>query len=55
VREHYGDLLDGIVADEELDGPLPALRTATLMGDETQRKALAERVVEFAGKLRGGG
>ena len=55
VREHYGDLLDGIVADEELDGPLPALRTATLMGDAAQRTRLAREVVEFAGKLRAGG
>ncbi len=52
VREHYGDLLDGIVADEELDGPLPALRTATRMDDAGVRRRLAEQVVEFAGKLR---
>jgi LPPG:FO 2-phospho-L-lactate transferase len=52
VREHYGDLLDGIVADEELDDRLPALRTATLMDDAARRTRLAEQVVEFAGKLR---
>jgi LPPG:FO 2-phospho-L-lactate transferase len=55
VREHYGDLLDGIVADEQLEGPLPALRTATLMDDAERRTRLAEEVVEFAGRLRGDG
>jgi LPPG:FO 2-phospho-L-lactate transferase len=53
VREHYGALLDGIVADEELDGPLPALRTPTLMGGSEQRERLAREVVAFAEKLRG--
>jgi LPPG:FO 2-phospho-L-lactate transferase len=53
VREHYGALLDGIVADEELDGPLPALRTPTLMGGSEQRARLAREVVAFAEKLRG--
>jgi LPPG:FO 2-phospho-L-lactate transferase len=51
VREHYGALLDGIVADEDLDGPLPALRTATLMDGPEQRAELARAVVEFAEKL----
>lgn len=55
VREHYGELLDGIVADEELDGPLPSLRTATLMSDAAERLRLAREVVEFAGNLRAGG
>jgi LPPG:FO 2-phospho-L-lactate transferase len=53
VREHYGSLLDGIVADEELDGALPALRTPTLMGSPEQRARLAREVIGFAGKVRG--
>jgi LPPG:FO 2-phospho-L-lactate transferase len=52
VREHYGALLDGIVADEELGGPLPVLRTATRMDDAGQRTRLAREVIEFAGRLR---
>jgi LPPG:FO 2-phospho-L-lactate transferase len=51
VREHYGALLDGIVADERLDGPLPALVTGTRMDDEAGRRALARAVVDFASTL----
>ncbi len=54
VRAHYGALLDGIVADEELDGPLPALRTPTLMGGSEERERLAREVLGFAEKLRDG-
>ncbi len=53
VGEHYGSLLDGIVADEELDGALPALRTPTLMDGPEQRARLAGEVIAFAEKLRG--
>jgi LPPG:FO 2-phospho-L-lactate transferase len=52
VRAHYGALLDGIVADEELNGPLPALSTTTLMGSRAERERLAHEVLAFAGKLR---
>jgi LPPG:FO 2-phospho-L-lactate transferase len=52
VREHYGRLLDGIVADEALDGPLPALVTGTRMDDEAGRRALARATVDFAATLR---
>jgi LPPG:FO 2-phospho-L-lactate transferase len=51
VREYYGELLDGIVADEELDGAVSALRTPTLMNGPEQRARLAEQVVGFAAKL----
>jgi len=51
VRDHYGALLDGIVADEELDGALAALQTATLMDGPEQRVRLAREVVGFAAKL----
>jgi len=48
VREQYGDLLDGIVADEPIEGPLPALVTGTRMDDAAGREALARAAVEFA-------
>ncbi len=51
VREHYGALLDGIVADEELEGPLPSLLTATRMDGPAERRALAEATVTFARSL----
>jgi len=55
VREHYGALLDGIVADEQPGAEdLPALRTQTLMGTAEQRTALAREVIAFAEKLRDG-
>ncbi len=50
VREHYGELLDGIVADEPLEG-LPALETDTRMAGEGDRRRLAGEVVSFAGRL----
>ncbi len=52
VREHYGDLLDGIVADEPLEG-LPALETDIRMSDEGARRRLAGEVVAFGRTLRG--
>ncbi len=52
VREYYGELLDGMVADETLEG-LPALRTETRMGDAQERARLARACVEFAAGLAG--
>ena len=46
----YGEVLDGMVSDEDLDG-LPALRTDTLMSDPEARRRLAAATVEFAGTL----
>jgi LPPG:FO 2-phospho-L-lactate transferase len=54
VSEHYGELLDGIVADEALGGGPAALRTSTLMGAGEQRARLAQEVVAFAGNLSSG-
>ncbi len=51
VREHYGELLDGIVADEPLEGATPSLSTPTLMDTTETRARLAREVVAFAGKL----
>jgi LPPG:FO 2-phospho-L-lactate transferase len=47
VAAAYGDLLDGIVADEPVDG-LPALTTDTRMDDAPARRRMAEEVMKFA-------
>jgi LPPG:FO 2-phospho-L-lactate transferase len=47
----YAGLLDGIVADEEVEG-LPSLRTDTLMADADGRRRVAEEVLRFAEGLR---
>ena len=43
----YGDLLDGVVADEPVDG-VAALETDTLMDDPYARRRVAAATVEFA-------
>ena len=48
---YYGDLLDGIVADEEVSG-VPALSTGTRMDGEAERRLLAEQTLAFADSLR---
>jgi LPPG:FO 2-phospho-L-lactate transferase len=54
VAEYYGDLLDGIVADEDLPaGGLPFLRADTLLGDADQRRRVAADVLTFAEGLTG--
>ncbi|HTU78616.1 MAG TPA: 2-phospho-L-lactate transferase [Solirubrobacteraceae bacterium] len=50
VADFYGELLDGIVADEDV-GRLPTLRTDTRMDDEDARARLAEQTLEFAAGL----
>jgi len=50
VVEAYGDLLDGVVADEPVSG-LAALATDTLMDTPTARRRLATRTLQFAGTL----
>jgi LPPG:FO 2-phospho-L-lactate transferase len=50
VASFYGDLLDGIVADEQVP-TVPALRTDTLMGDEGARRRVAEETLAFADAL----
>jgi len=54
VADFYGELLDGIVADESV-GRLPTLQTDTRMGDAPARARLAEQVLGFADALAGGG
>jgi LPPG:FO 2-phospho-L-lactate transferase len=51
VADFYGELLDGIVADEDVYG-LAALRTDTRMADSAGRARLAEQVLSFAQALR---
>jgi LPPG:FO 2-phospho-L-lactate transferase len=48
VADFYGELLDGIVADEDAGGRLPALQTDTRMGDATSRASLAAQTLDFA-------
>jgi hypothetical protein len=52
VAHFYGDLLDGIVGDEELGPGGPAsLVTDTRMDDALARARLAERTLAFAASL----
>jgi LPPG:FO 2-phospho-L-lactate transferase len=50
VAALYGDVLDGIVADEEC-GSLPTLRTDVLMADAAGRARLAGEALRFAEAL----
>ncbi len=52
IADFYGELLDGLVADEDL-GRLPSLRIDTLMSDRAGRARVAERALSFAEALRG--
>jgi LPPG:FO 2-phospho-L-lactate transferase len=52
VAELYEGLLDGIVADEAVPGPLAVLELDTRMSDEASRARVAARVLDFAGRLR---
>ena len=51
VRDYYGELLDGLIADEPVDG-LPSLQTDTRMPDAAARRRLATEAVAFAEGLR---
>ena len=51
VLEHYGELLDGYVADEPLPAGIPTLVVPTRMDDAAGRRALARACVEFAAAL----
>jgi len=52
VADFYGELLDGIVADENV-GRLATLETDTRMHDAASRAAVAEQTLRFAEALRG--
>jgi LPPG:FO 2-phospho-L-lactate transferase len=51
--EAYGGLLHGVVADERVPGPLPALETDTLLDTQDARRRVAETTLQFAGTLAG--
>ncbi len=48
VAEFYGELLDGIVADEDAGADLPALHADTRMDDAESRVRVAEQTLDFA-------
>jgi LPPG:FO 2-phospho-L-lactate transferase len=54
VARVYKGVIDGVVADEPVEG-LPGLVTDTLMEGPEQRRALAAKVLEFARTLGGDG
>jgi LPPG:FO 2-phospho-L-lactate transferase len=52
VADFYGELLDGIVADENV-GRLATLQTDTRMDDPASRATVARQALEFAAALAG--
>jgi LPPG:FO 2-phospho-L-lactate transferase len=54
VASFYGDLLDGIVADEDAGPHVPVLQTGTRMSDATERAAVAAQTLQFAEALASG-
>ncbi len=54
VADFYGDLLDGIVADEDAGPRVPVLQTGTRMTDVDERAAVAAQTLEFAEALAPG-
>lgn len=52
IADHYGALLDGLVADEPAEG-LPVAQTDTLMESEDARRRVASFVLELARSLAG--
>ena len=53
VADFYGELLDGVVADEDPERELPSLRTDTRMDDAAGRARLAAQTLDFASALGG--
>jgi LPPG:FO 2-phospho-L-lactate transferase len=51
IASYYGDVLDGLVADESTD-LAPVLETDMLMADAEGRRRLAEQALEFSLALR---
>lgn len=51
VASFYGELLDGIVADEDAGHDLPVLRADTRMDDAPARARVAEQTLDFAASL----
>jgi LPPG:FO 2-phospho-L-lactate transferase len=53
VADFYGELLDGIVADEDAERPVPSLRMDTRMDDAPARARVAAQTLDFALALAG--
>ncbi|MHB8234276.1 MAG: 2-phospho-L-lactate transferase [Solirubrobacteraceae bacterium] len=53
VADFYGELLDGMVADDDPARDLVSLRTDTRMDDAEARARLAAQTLDFADALRG--
>ncbi len=53
VADFYGELLDGMVADEDVERELPSLRTETRMDDADARARVAAQTLDFAEALAG--
>jgi LPPG:FO 2-phospho-L-lactate transferase len=53
IASFYGDLLDGIVADEDLGERLTSLRIDTRMDDAASRANVAAQTLDFAEALAG--
>jgi LPPG:FO 2-phospho-L-lactate transferase len=51
IAAYYGDVLDGLVADESADA-VPVLETDVLMGDSDGRRRVAGQALDFALALR---
>jgi LPPG:FO 2-phospho-L-lactate transferase len=51
IADFYGELLDGIVTDENVGDRLPTLQTDTRMDDAEARKRLAAQTLDFAKAL----
>ena len=54
IADAYRDVVDGIVADERVEG-VPGLQTDTLMDSQDARRDLGAKILEFAGSLRSPG
>jgi hypothetical protein len=52
VARAYGDVLDGVVADEPVPG-LPSLEIATRMDTPADRERVARETLDFARSLAG--
>jgi LPPG:FO 2-phospho-L-lactate transferase len=53
IADFYGELLDGLVADEGAGSRVPELSTVTRMDDAAARARLAEQTLKFAAALAG--
>jgi LPPG:FO 2-phospho-L-lactate transferase len=53
VLSWYGDLVDGVVSDEQVD-EVPSLRCETLMSNAEQRRALARHALDLCASLAAG-